>query len=324
MKDDFKVTYNVKNMPEDKKKNVENLYKDIILSTKDDLALDLSNLHSVVLTDNYKEELKNLESIIKDKSKLTYTDNGLAIGIGKSISFNENGYEKEIVVLSETFLEMTKKEEYMLFGLNILAHELAHIDDRNKKKIYIKDFEEDSYSSYDDKVYYPLVKNSWNEFYANYKASPYLEKISLESSNKNFFDALNSFDKNVLDKKWEYQNGIISMEKFLESFRIHAYHLFNQASYLLGNIIGLNISTKNYLEKIEKNIENTIMENTLFEMEIIFKKLIDKYPKKWNGVCELEALKECLMNYYADIGIIFEEEFCHIKFTKYGHQPYKK
>jgi hypothetical protein len=53
--------------------------------------------------------------------------------------------------------------------------------------------------------------------------------------------------------------------------------------------------------------KNTIMEETLYTMEKIFNNLIQNYPNKWNGIKELENLKICLIDYHADIGVIFKE-----------------
>ena len=148
--------------------------------------------------------------------------------------------------------------------------------------------------------------------------------LNRNHANDTFFDALNNFDKNIFDKKWSYQNRYISLGEFLDSFRTHAYYLFNQASYLLGNIIGMNYTLDKYLDEMNCSIKNTIMEETLYTMEKIFNNLIQNYPNKWNGIKELENLKICLIDYYKDIGVIFKEvegqSYVDVKFSKYGHQ----
>jgi len=66
------------------------------------------------------------------------------------------------------------------------------------------------------------------------------------------------------------------------------------------------------------------MENTLYSMEKIFRNLIQKYPNKWNGFEELDELKNCLINYYNNIGVVFKENRIDVEFSKYGHQnPYE-
>lgn len=320
MCNDFKVILKIENIDEESKNIFEQDFKELIVEIKNVLELEINTLDRVILTEDYKNELELLKEEGIDESFLTYTNNGFGVGIGKSIDFNG----KDIVILSETFLSMYSNKDTQQSIFNILAHELAHIDDRNKKNIYIKDFFIEDYSNYEDRVFYPLVKNSWNEFYANYKASILLTPLNRNLTNDTFFDALNNFDKNIFDKKWSYQNRYISLDEFLDSFRTHAYYLFNQASYLLGNIIGINYTLDKYLDEMNYSIKNTIMEETLYTMERIFNNLIQNYPNKWNGIKELENLKICLIDYYKDIGVIFKEvegqSYVDVKFSKYGHQ----
>lgn len=320
MCNDFKVILKIENLDEESKNIFEQNFKELIIEIKNELELEINTLDRVILTENYKNELVLLKEEGIDESLLTYTDNGLGIGIAKSIDFNG----KDIVILSETFLSMYLNEDIKESTLNILAHELAHIDDRNKKNIHIKDFFIEEYSNYEDRAFSPLVKNSWNEFYANYKSSSLLTPLNIKHCNDTFFDALNDFDKNIFDKKWSYQNRHIPLDEFLDSFRTHAYYLFNQASYLLGNILGMNYTLDRYLEEMDSSIKNTIMEETLYTMEKIFNNLIQNYPNKWNGIKELENLKNCLINYYEDIGVCFKEvegqNHVDVKFSKYGHQ----
>ena len=320
MCNDFKVILKVENIDEESKNIFEQDFKELIVKIKNVLELEINTLDRVILTEDYKNELELLKEEGIDESFLTYTNNSLGVGIAKSIDFNG----KDIVILSETFLSMYLNKDTIKSTFNILAHELAHIDDRNKKNKYIKDFFSEEYANYEDRAFYPLVKNSWNEFYANYKASSLLTPLNRNHANDTFFDALNNFDKNIFDKKWAYQNRLIPILEFLDSFRAHAYYLFNQASYLLGNIIGMNYTLDKYLDEMNSSIKDTIMEETLYTMEKIFNNLIQNYPNKWNGIKELENLKICLIDYYADIGVIFKEvegqSSVDIKFSKYGHQ----
>lgn len=320
MDNDFKIILRIESLDEELKSVIEENLKLLIVNIKNRLELEIHTLDRIILTENYRNEFELLKEEGIDESKLTYTDNGLGVGIAKSIDFNE----KDIVVLSETFLSMYLNKDTNESILNILAHELAHIDDRNKKKTYIKEFFIEEYSSYDDNSFYPLVKNSWNEFYANYKASSLLTQLSINQCHDTFFDALNNFNKNIFDKKWSYQSGHIPLLEFLDSFRTHAYYLFNQASYLLGNIIGMNYTLDKYLDEMNSSIKSTIMEETLYTMEIIFNNLIQDYPDKWNGIKELENLKICLIHYYKDIGVVFKEvegqSYVDVNFSKYGHQ----
>ncbi len=316
MSKDFKVILKVESLDEESKNAIDKKVKEIIIKIKNILELEINTLDRIILTENYKNELELLKEKGIDASLLTYTDNGLGVGVAKSIDFNG----KDIVILSEIFLSMYLNKDINESILNILAHELSHIDDRNKKNTHIKEFFIEEYSNYEDEAFYPLVKNSWNEFYANYKSSSLLTQISISICHDNFFNALNNFDKNIFDKKWSYQNKLIPLSEFLDSFRTHAYYLVNQGSYLLGNIIGMNYTLDKYLEEMNSNIKNTIMEETLYTMERIFNNLIQNYPDKWNGIRELENLKICLIDYYEDIGVTFEEDFVHIFFTKYGHQ----
>ena len=320
MCNDFKVILKIENIDEESKNIFEQDFKELIVEIKNVLELEINTLDKVILTEDYKNELELLKEEGIDESFLTYTNNGFGVGIGKSIDFNG----KDIVILSETFLSMYSNKDTQQSIFNILAHELAHIDDRNKKNIHIKDFFIEDYPNYEDRVFYPLVKNCWNEFYANYKASNLLTPLNRNLTNDTFFDALNNFDKNIFDKKWSYQNRYISLNEFLDSFRTHAYYLFNQASYLLGNIIGMNYTLDKYLDEMNCSIKNTIMEETLYTMEKIFNYLIQNYPNNWNGIKELENLKICLIDYYKDIGVIFKEvegqSYVDVKFSKYGHQ----
>ncbi len=316
MNNNFKVIFKVNGIDDKSKNDFEQGFKELIINIKESLELEIDTLDRVILTDNYKDELESLKKEGIDESLLTYTDNGLGLGIGKSIIFNE----KSIIILSETFLRMYLDKEESSSILNILAHELAHIDDNIKKNIHIKNFFVEEYLNYEDKIYYPLVKNSWNEFYANYKASPLLTSLNINLAHTTFFDSLNNFDVNIFDKKWDYQNGTIPLEIFLDSFQNHAYYLFNQACYLLGNILGINYTVDRYLDELNFSVKGTIMEETLYLMEKIFNILIKKYPNNWNGTQELEDLKNCLVNYYNDIGVVFEKDFTHINFSKYGHQ----
>ena len=202
MCNDFKVILKVENIDEESKNIFEQDFKELIVKIKNVLELEINTLDRVILTEDYKNELELLKEEGIDESFLTYTNNSLGVGIGKSIDFNG----KDIVILSETFLSMYLNKDTIKSTFNILAHELAHIDDRNKKNKYIKDFFSEEYANYEDKVFYPLVKNSWNEFYANYKASSLLTPLNRNHANDTFFDALNNFDKNIFDKKWSYQN----------------------------------------------------------------------------------------------------------------------
>lgn len=316
----FKVILKIENLDDKSKNDFEEGFKKLIINIKKSLELEIDTLDRVILTDNYKDELESLKKEGIDERLLTYTDNGLGLGIGKSIIFNE----KYIVILSETFLHMYSNKDTNEAIFNILAHELAHIDDDIKKNIHIKDFFVKEYLNYEDKIYYPLVKNSWNEFYANYKASKLLTPLNINLAHTTFFDSLNNFDVNIFDKKRSYKNGLIPLSDFLDSFRTHAYYLFNQACYLLGNIIGMNYTVNRYLDEMDSNVKGTIMEETLYTMERIFNNLIQNYPNKWNGIKELENLKNCLINYYEDIGVVLKEiegqDYVDIKFSKYDYQ----
>lgn len=184
---DFKVILKVENIDEESKNIFEQNFKEIIVEIKNILELKINTLDKVILTENYKRELELLKEEGIDESFLTYTNNGLGVGIGKSIDFNG----KDIVILNETFLCMYSNKDTQQSIFNILAHELAHIDDRNRKNIHIKDFFIEEYSNYEDRIFYPLVKNCWNEFYANYKASSLLTPLNRNHANDTFFDALN-------------------------------------------------------------------------------------------------------------------------------------
>jgi len=320
MCDDFRIILKIEDLNDKSKKYFEQNLRDSIVEIKNMLELEINTLNKVIVTENYKNELELLQEEGVNKNELTYTDNTLGIGIAKSINYDG----KDIIIFGEIFLSMYLNNNTNESILNILAHELAHIDDRNKKKTYIEEFFLEEYISYEDKILYPLVKNSWNEFYANYKASILLTPSNLENTHNTFFDSLNNFNKNIFVKKWDYQNDIIPLFEFLDSFNNHAYYLFNQASYLLGNIIGMNSTLDKYLDKTNASIKNTIMEETLYIMEKIFNNLIQNYPDKWNGIKELENLKICLIQYYEDIGVVFKEiegqSYIDVKFSKYGYQ----
>ena len=206
----FKVILKIENLDDESKNIFEQNLKELIIEIKNILELEINTLDRIILTENYKNELELLKEEGIDENLLTYTDNGLGVGIGKSIDFNG----KDIVILSETFLSMYLNKDKNKSTFNILAHELAHIDDRNKKNKYIKDFFIEEYTNYEDIVFYPLTKNSWNEFFANYKASIFLTQLSINLCHNTFFDALTNFDKNIFDKKWAYQNGLIPLSKF--------------------------------------------------------------------------------------------------------------
>ena len=197
-------------------------YDPIIFCQSESLNLEINTLDKVIIAENYGKELEVLKEEGIDESLLTYTNNGIGIGIAKSITVDE----KDIIIFSEKFLSMMKEKTL----LNIIAHELSHIDDRNKKKICMQDFFNEKYSNYQDRVYYPLVKASWAEFYANYKASSYLTERNINYTHTLFFDAINKFDENIFDKKWDYQNNIINLDEFMNSFKKYAYFLFKQAA----------------------------------------------------------------------------------------------
>ncbi|MFA5428816.1 MAG: hypothetical protein WC279_11500, partial [Sulfurimonas sp.] len=102
MCNDFKVILKIENLDKELKNVTEQNLKEIIVNIKNILELEVNTLDRVILTENYKKELELLKEEGIDESLLTYTDNGLGVGIAKSIDFNG----KDIVVLSETFLYM--------------------------------------------------------------------------------------------------------------------------------------------------------------------------------------------------------------------------
>ena len=148
MCNDFKVILKVENIDEESKNIFEQDFKELIVKIKNVLELEINTLDRVILTEDYKNELELLKEEGIDESFLTYTNNSLGVGIGKSIDFNG----KDIVILSETFLSMYSDKDTNKSILNILAHELAHIDDRSIKNIHIKDLSTDEYANYVDRA----------------------------------------------------------------------------------------------------------------------------------------------------------------------------
>ena len=98
MCNDFKVILKVENIDEESKNIFEQDFKELIVKIKNVLELEINTLDRVILTEDYKNELELLKEEGIDESFLTYTNNSLGVGIGKSIDFNG----KDIVILRKT------------------------------------------------------------------------------------------------------------------------------------------------------------------------------------------------------------------------------
>ena len=81
MFNDFKVILKIENSDDELKNIFEQNLKELIVEIKNILELEINTLDRIILTKNYKNELELLKEEGIDETLLTYTDNGLGVGI---------------------------------------------------------------------------------------------------------------------------------------------------------------------------------------------------------------------------------------------------
>jgi len=196
----------------------------------------------------------------------------------KTISTNSAGIECHIDGEIEILSSDPPNYRVMIYifnnqnnWLNIIRHELAHIDDRNKiKHLYL-------FCELSDNKFYLIVIQIWSEFYATYKSSNYSNidniKVKVEYINSVLTDINNMERKESVKKKPDL---MIFIARFI------------------GEIINTEFS-----EKENKKIINTKHDIIIRRLYKKLDCLKDTYPK-WDNEMIFNGLYDIITDFICE------------------------
>jgi len=280
--------------------------ENIVDSLKEQFALNIDNLSQIIITDNFENELVELSNKTRLKENISFTNETYATAFAKIIPIFVNEKFTNVIVLRMDWFQYYVNEDTKYFAINILHHELSHIDDYNNKLLHVDGWMTQKLTLL-QMHYFPYASRAWDEFYANYKSSLTADNYVVNIAMENFKNGLENFDEMVLHYKYKYQTRLIDLNTFLELLNRHGVFLFHSAAYVIGYCKGLNRSLDELSSEITTILSSHQFRSIYEEMEETLNNMLLTYPNEWKDVNALNNICDVFLNYYHQIGVRFRE-----------------
>lgn len=275
----------------------------IVESLKEIFLLNLTYLEQIIFTSDFNNDLQKLSELRLCKREIEYTNNSNARVAGKCVSYFKDGnLYKTIVIDLYQYFDLVHAD--VKNGLHLLHHELLHIHEKNLSYELLHDFLKRKFEPLES-IYLDGAMTVFSEYYANRLSSSTATDSFLVLFTEVFTNSLSSFEKNVIDKKWEYKTHQINLDTYLEKyFNVYAPSLYQSAAYIIGYCHGLNKSLEELSPEANKILNGHIFKGTYRSLEKILFDIFDAFPDQWNEN-SYNAISENFKKYYEDIGIVY-------------------
>jgi len=276
--------------------------------------LNLANLKSITITDEY---FKELSTFCSDNNLTDFpTDNqyGSAFGCVKSLQHNNETYyhvfiKKELILslipdyclpyIKETISEDNYKQllESRQFAINIINHEFAHIHENNLSKeiTWINDYKKEPQKL--QSLYMCFAQSVWGEYFANRKASssyPFSETDIIELP-----ETIKNIENDIINKRHEYNLWNLSIDDFIYYFLENTSFIMKKVASIHGNIFLFNQEEREeIIVYLEGKLESTRMQTLLCEIGVALDKLYSLFPK-WESEIVFNEMITIITTYFA-------------------------
>ena len=288
------------------------VHKDFILQVIPIIAkdLDISNLKSIIIPENFKEELSSFQK--ENNLPVEMTDNEHGVCKGKTMNLKD-GSESAVIFLDKECLlyyaadniiqKIPYGEEIIAtvyrarsFWVNTLHHELCHVDERNKRKSisWLQNRRIDPAEPFDR--YLDLAMILFEEYYACRKSSGTHFILGLDTNN--LVDEVRIIESEIFAKRTAYNDGKISLESFFQFFVSYSRLLLTRVAYALGNYYCVDDDKrKEQYNWLSDKLDGTNAGEILHELDMALNNLYEVYPQ-WENENVLEDLADLVGYYY--------------------------
>lgn len=304
---------NEDNEPEQEiKEQFLSVHKDFISQVIPIIAKDLniSNLKSVIIPENFKEELSSFQK--ENDLPVEMTDNEHGVCKGKTMNLKDGSgsavvfLDKECLLcfIADNIIQKIPYGEDVIaatyrmrsFWVNTLHHELCHMDERNKRDSisWLQNRWINPAEPFDH--YLNLSMILFEEYYACRKSSGTHFILGLDT--KNLVDEVKKIESELYTKRAAYNNRKLSLDKFYNYFVTYSRLLLTRVAYALGNYYCLDDEKRQEQFKwLADNLEGTNAGEILIELDSALNNLYEIYPK-WENENVLENLADLIGYYY--------------------------
>ncbi len=270
--------------------------------------LDLRRLEKIIISKNFKEDLKalnlNKQTIFKNRYR---SNNDTYASV---LTFpNNNDFKLILLIKSDlikNILEDNSKQEYKN-TLHILHHELAHIHDNNKKIDAFKDLMKNKSYKGISSITFPIAELCWSEYIANFISSKTAldtdyPKIMADSLALKIVQANQNIKTELLAYKINKKR-----EDLIQSSMNHIESLLISASYLIGYLNGLKITLQELDEEVDYKIETSYFKDIWEILKYEFASIHQVYPHGFINLNVYKNLSYYIEVFFSQMGIVLDE-----------------
>lgn len=260
--------------------------------------INTSKLEKIVITKDFMEDVKKFQKSLGISPSVT--NNRFFKAYGKTFHNKENDkyyifidYEKGMFLMSDdlqknSFKYLDEKQTNVIktekqIALNLLAHELSHVE--FETKIGIAEFDETL-----DSQIRMVIYNLFSEYYACRRSAAVSSKtIALYDE-----QTIKKLEKEIIREKWRYKTNKIRIDDFCHIFHEYTALCMISVSCILGNQYKENTNCNIYKDcKVNKVAK-------IFEKEFatIYSDIKNREKIFFNS-----HLEDTIMRYYESFGV---------------------
>jgi hypothetical protein len=263
--------------------------------------LNLSSLALIVIPNDYGSELIEFQK--QHGLRVGYTDNGLGIGVGKTLSYTVDERLISCIFLNANIIAGLFDENIAQDVAHIIHHELCHVhDDTMKFSLFGVDDIEKIFFGLSDflrQVSYAHADLSWSEYIAT--------RLSFSSMPKNHHMYVQSFSEAIpetlnrcIQAKKDY-NQHLDVTKLFGEIQIHSSYLIKTYSYFLGYCHSVMDSPPSDII-IQLTTQFPYLTDFLSPLSDELKILYQTY-EKWTDYRVFERLSSIIIRLWNNLGI---------------------
>jgi hypothetical protein len=270
--------------------------------------MDLSNLSRVWVSYDYENTLQSLNRGDEIQTKLTPTQDDVAVGIAMTPTIVEDGVVKSVMVFNAKYLiALTKpdnEEIQPLYNqmLYFVAHECGHVHDHGMRVKSFPDTLLKGYPSHYDEALFTVADGCWSEYIAS-RLSAFMSHAELTSD----------YETTFCD---QVEKGLPAVRASIRQYRMHldiprvlsecsyvVKKVLAYTGYLFGQLDGRDMSFADSAPKAESLLAlHPELRRIVDEAHRELQALYATYDE-WTNLSVFDPLKKLVLQLYALVGL---------------------
>lgn len=303
-----------------------NYYKQVVYTLADELGkeMNISKLESIIIPDQYKDELFEFQKSIGVKQWCTDDDTGTGFGqVVTKVLNEEKGHtifldkkliaalfdENTLLLMKENMDEQSfeKLNDCRILAINILHHELSHVHEMSMTE----DIEWTHNLNIDnDLLKYHLremAMSIWREYYAC-RVSAATHQIG-RSDFHYIIELSNKIEHDILLQRKNYNLRIIGLNEFVNIFNNRIISLLKFSTYAHGNYFYLKSKDERdiIINALLGELEGNLFKGYWVRLGMVLDELFLKYPN-WSTIDIIDDLCKVILEYMEEFNVHIENK----------------